>query len=166
VCVCVVDVAGLSNTPMLEQLSERYWSVCRDLTDHLHPHRPKRFSDIITCLSEIRHTSGVYMCSFGEKLQMRANEHEKMIFFLQLHSRKKKVWCQYEYIFIKQTTIFDQFKIFRMLKNIYIFQINTAFELYIHQRILKSWFLQKCQAALFPTLIILKKGFLHSKSAY
>ncbi|RXN16232.1 nuclear receptor subfamily 5 group A member 2-like protein [Labeo rohita] len=52
------DMAGLCNTSTLEQLSERYWSVCRDLTERLHPRRPKRFSDIITCLTEIRHTSG------------------------------------------------------------------------------------------------------------
>ncbi|XP_058613147.1 nuclear receptor subfamily 6 group A member 1-B isoform X2 [Onychostoma macrolepis] len=52
------DMAGLCNTSTLEQLSERYWSVCRDLTERLHPRRPKRFSEIITCLSEIRHTSG------------------------------------------------------------------------------------------------------------
>ncbi|XP_048022524.1 nuclear receptor subfamily 6 group A member 1-B [Megalobrama amblycephala] len=64
------DVAGLCNTPMLEQLSERYWSVCRDLTEQLHPHRPKRFSDIITCLSEIRHTSGKMMAVPLEQLPL------------------------------------------------------------------------------------------------
>uniref|UniRef100_A0A671LKV8 Nuclear receptor subfamily 6 group A member 1-B-like n=1 Tax=Sinocyclocheilus anshuiensis TaxID=1608454 RepID=A0A671LKV8_9TELE len=64
------DMAGLCNTSTLEQLSERYWSVCRDLTDRLHPRRPKRFSDIITCLSEIRHTSGKMMAIPLEQLPL------------------------------------------------------------------------------------------------
>ncbi|XP_051955740.1 nuclear receptor subfamily 6 group A member 1-B-like isoform X2 [Xyrauchen texanus] len=64
------DAVGLCNTPMLEQLSERYWCVCRDLTGRLHPHRPKRFSDIITCLSEIRHTSGKMMSIPLEQLPL------------------------------------------------------------------------------------------------
>uniref|UniRef100_A0A673HG56 Nuclear receptor subfamily 6 group A member 1-B-like n=1 Tax=Sinocyclocheilus rhinocerous TaxID=307959 RepID=A0A673HG56_9TELE len=64
------DMAGLCNTSTLEQLSERYWSVCRDLTERLHPRRPKRFSDIITCLSEIRHTSGKMMAIPLEQLPL------------------------------------------------------------------------------------------------
>ncbi|XP_051960059.1 nuclear receptor subfamily 6 group A member 1-B [Xyrauchen texanus] len=64
------DTAGLCNTPTLEQLSERYWRVCRDLTEQLHPHRPKRYSDIITCLSEIRHTSGKMMAIPLEQLPL------------------------------------------------------------------------------------------------
>ncbi|XP_051536807.1 nuclear receptor subfamily 6 group A member 1-B-like [Myxocyprinus asiaticus] len=64
------DTAGLCNMPTLEQLSERYWCVCRDLTERLHPHRPKRFSDIITCLSEIRHTSGKMMSIPLEQLPL------------------------------------------------------------------------------------------------
>ncbi|KAI2651558.1 Nuclear receptor subfamily 6 group A member 1-B [Labeo rohita] len=64
------DMAGLCNTSTLEQLSERYWSVCRDLTERLHPRRPKRFSDIITCLTEIRHTSGKMMAIPLEQLPL------------------------------------------------------------------------------------------------
>uniref|UniRef100_A0A673H3T8 Nuclear receptor subfamily 6 group A member 1-B n=1 Tax=Sinocyclocheilus rhinocerous TaxID=307959 RepID=A0A673H3T8_9TELE len=64
------DMAGLCNTSTLEQLSERYWSVCRDLTERLHPRRPKRFSEIITCLSEIRHTSGKMMAFPLEQLPL------------------------------------------------------------------------------------------------
>ncbi|XP_057216461.1 nuclear receptor subfamily 6 group A member 1-B isoform X2 [Triplophysa rosa] len=64
------DTVGLCNTPTLEQLSERYWSVCRDLTERLHPHRPKHFSDIITCLSEIRHISGKMMSLPLEQLPL------------------------------------------------------------------------------------------------
>uniref|UniRef100_A0A672PAK8 Nuclear receptor subfamily 6 group A member 1-B-like n=1 Tax=Sinocyclocheilus grahami TaxID=75366 RepID=A0A672PAK8_SINGR len=58
------------NTSTLEQLSERYWSVCRDLTERLHPRRPKRFSEIITCLSEIRYTSGKMMAIPLEQLPL------------------------------------------------------------------------------------------------
>ncbi|XP_016308306.1 nuclear receptor subfamily 6 group A member 1-B [Sinocyclocheilus anshuiensis] len=64
------DMAGLCNRSTLEQLSERYWSVCRDLTEQLHPRRPKRFSEIITCLSEIRHTSGKMMAVPLEQLPL------------------------------------------------------------------------------------------------
>lgn len=64
------DTAGLCNTPVLEQLSERYWSVCRHLTERLHPLRHKRFNDIITCLSEIRHISGKMMSLPLEQLPL------------------------------------------------------------------------------------------------
>uniref|UniRef100_A0A8C2CQF6 Nuclear receptor subfamily 6, group A, member 1b n=1 Tax=Cyprinus carpio TaxID=7962 RepID=A0A8C2CQF6_CYPCA len=64
------DMAGLCNTSTLEQISERYWSVCRDLTERFHPHRPKRFSEIITCLSEIRHISGKMMAVPLEQLPL------------------------------------------------------------------------------------------------
>ncbi|XP_016127924.1 nuclear receptor subfamily 6 group A member 1-B-like [Sinocyclocheilus grahami] len=60
----------ICNTSTLEQLSERYWSVCRDLTERLHPRRPKRFSEIITCLSEIRYTSGKMMAIPLEQLPL------------------------------------------------------------------------------------------------
>uniref|UniRef100_A0A9J8AZW5 Nuclear receptor subfamily 6, group A, member 1b n=2 Tax=Cyprinus carpio TaxID=7962 RepID=A0A9J8AZW5_CYPCA len=58
--VCIVCVC----------ISERYWSVCRDLTERFHPRRPKRFSEIITCLSEIRHISGKMMAVPLEQLPL------------------------------------------------------------------------------------------------
>ncbi|XP_059381497.1 nuclear receptor subfamily 6 group A member 1-B-like [Carassius carassius] len=64
------DLAGLCNTSMLEQISEHYWSICRDLTERFHSRRPKRFSEIITCLSEIRHTSGKMMAVPLEQLPL------------------------------------------------------------------------------------------------
>ncbi|XP_026052497.1 nuclear receptor subfamily 6 group A member 1-B-like isoform X2 [Carassius auratus] len=64
------DMAGLCNTSTLEQISAHYWSICRDLTERFHPRRPKRFSEIITCLSEIRHTSGMMMAVPLEQLPL------------------------------------------------------------------------------------------------
>ncbi|NP_001028892.1 nuclear receptor subfamily 6 group A member 1-B [Danio rerio] len=64
------ETTGLCNTSMLKQLSERYWTLCRELTERLHPQRPKRFSDIITCLTEIRHTSGKMMSIPLEQLPL------------------------------------------------------------------------------------------------
>ncbi|XP_046901393.1 nuclear receptor subfamily 6 group A member 1-A-like [Hypomesus transpacificus] len=52
------DIRGLINVSQLEQLNKRYWYVCQDLMECKYPQQPKRFTEIMMCLPEIRCIAG------------------------------------------------------------------------------------------------------------
>lgn len=58
--IILSDIRGLINVSQLEQLNKRYWYVCQDLMECKYPQQPKRFTEIMMCLPEIRCIAGQY----------------------------------------------------------------------------------------------------------